>query len=130
MPQSLTTDARFAAAFAQIAAIIRKETHNDASLFRMLADIVPHNATFAYALGMHIADVLDGHQQGGDVAYTEVLVEAYRRTLFDPLAAAKHGPDYFDGDPERAEDFARTVRTYAYLDARDSTLQNAIKHLH
>jgi hypothetical protein len=109
MNTTLSNDARLAAAFAQMAQLIRKETHNDASIFAMLAQIIPVNPTFAYSLAQHIADVLNEHHEAVD--YNEVLVEAYRRALFDPLHAQKHGSDYFEGDPARAEEFVHAMHT-------------------
>jgi hypothetical protein len=108
-----TTRARFDAAFQQIAEVMRKETHNDASIFRVVADSIPHNPHFACSLAFNVAVVLDGHADGVD--YTDVLVEAFRRTVFPVGAEGEHTEDYFDGDPAKAEELARSITLHAGL---------------
>lgn len=102
-----TEQDKIAAAFQQIASIIRTETHNDATLFNVVAQSIQSHPAFAFVLATNIAEVLDN--AAGDVQYHEVLVEAYRRTLF-----AKDGDDcakfdMFAGDGDAALEFARVV---------------------
>lgn len=120
-----TTQARFDAAFQQIAGVMRKETHNDASLMHVIADTIPHNPSFACALAGNIAKVLDGHTDAVD--YTEVLVEAFRRTVFPKGAEGADTCDWFDGDPAKAEEFARAITLHDKLEDK-FIIRNAARH--
>jgi hypothetical protein len=100
---------RINAAFAQIAESLRKETHTDASLFGMIAHIIPTQPEFAAALCENIGRVMADAED--EIDYVEVNVEAWRRTLFSPQA--EHGGptiDLFGGDPAKAEEFAANIR--------------------
>lgn len=94
---------RINAAFAQIAEVLEHEEHNDASLFGMISGLIPHNAVLATVLASNIAVILDG--TGEEVNYTDVLVEAYRISLFERIEGAQFY-DAFEGDPAEAEQFA------------------------
>jgi len=126
MSMEMTTGQRFAAAFAKIAAIIRTETHNDASIIRTIVAMVPVNAVFGYTFGSAVADVLD--EQTGEIDYTEVVVEAYRRTLFDLTTIQRYGLDYFGGDPQKAEEFARAMELL-YRNESLQLIANASRYL-
>lgn len=100
--------ARINAAFQQIAESLRKETHTDASLFGMIAHIIPQQPEFAAALCENIGRVME--EQTAEIDYVEINVEAWRRTLFAPQA--EHGGptiDLFAGNPAKAEEFAANL---------------------
>ena len=126
MSMEMTTEQRFAAAFAKIAAIIRTETHNDVTIIRMIVEMIPINATFAVALGRAIADVL--HEQTEAVDYTEVVVEAYRLVLFDLGAIEQYDVDYFGGEPDRAEEFAHAME-FMHRNGNLQLIANASRYL-
>lgn len=99
---------RINAAFQQIATRLRGETHTDASLFGMIAHIIPQQPEFAAALCANIGHVME--EQTGEIDYVEIHVEAWRRTLFAPQS--EHGGptiDLFAGDPAKAEQFAANL---------------------
>lgn len=105
---------RIDAAFQQIAEIIRRETHDDASIFRLIAEAIRINPPFAAALSRGIAQVMDDIHQ--EIDYTEVLVKALRYTLFVPYAEYAHGLDIVCGDPDNAENFAKALDGMGHID--------------
>lgn len=106
MDTQVTDQTRIAAAFAQIAEVIRAETHNDATIFRMIAEMTMAAPGFTAAFSFNVANVLD--EATGEIDYTEVVVEAYRRTLFSKEHAEKYGYTHCS-DVASAEQFAARV---------------------
>ena len=105
-PIGMSDRDRINAAFAQIAAIIRKEKHNDASIFRMISTMIVPNPSFAFSFSSNVSEILDSITT--EVDYTEIVVEAYRRSLFRPNRAGING-SFFCDDPDAAEEFARAI---------------------
>lgn len=101
---------RFHAAFQQIAAILEQEEHNDASLFRVISGLVPHNPLLAVVISNNIANILDQHTDGADLSYTQVLTDAYRVSLFERTDGFDFY-DAFENKPEEAEQFAINFKT-------------------
>ncbi len=104
MPTPAQNQKRFDAAFEQFAAIMRKETHNDASLFRMISGMAEYNPLFAGTFSGHLADTLD--ECTGEVEYTTAAIEAWKRTL---LPAPRTTHDYFEGKVKDFEEFIAAV---------------------
>lgn len=102
--------ARLRAAFQQIAAVLREETHNDASLFRTISTLAQSNPVLASVLAGNIASILDNAH--GDVIYTDVLIEAYRISLFERVEGEMFY-DAFDGNVNDAEQFASNFKRIA-----------------
>ncbi len=125
MTTTLSNQQRFDAAFAQIAAVIRKENHNDASILRMVADMMASDVEFAHGFARHVADVLDEHTES--VNYTDIVVEAFRRALFDETTTNKYQTNYFGGDPAKAESF---VQTMCKADASGALSFDISKYMH
>lgn len=114
---------RFDAAFEQIAVIIRKEQHNDASLIRMISGMALANPAFAADFGAHVANILDLQEQ--EVDYTDVVIEAYRTSLF---ISSETG--FFGGDPDKAEEFVHALVTMAGSATAETSLVAATRLLH
>lgn len=95
------------AAFRQIADVIRTETHNDVTLFRVVAESIQVNPDYARVLSTNISDVLD--DAPGEVEYHDVLIEAYRRTLFARPEETCMKYDMWQGDGDKALTYANTV---------------------
>lgn len=105
MSNPISNSARINAAFDRIAAIIRREKHNDASVIRMIMSMLGTNFEFAQAFGACVADTLDKHE--AEVDYTEIVIEAYRAALFTYDGCP------FKDDPQSAEAFAETMEWMA-----------------
>ncbi len=99
MTTPVSDQARVDAASAEIAAIIKAEEHNDASIFRVIGEFIKFNPTFAHRVSHAVADLLDATK--GEINYSYILAEAYCHTLF-----GEGGP--FSTHPESAESFAKS----------------------
>lgn len=121
----VSKQARMDAAFNEIAEIIRKEIHNDATIFSMIAQMIPHSPGFAATFAQNVAVVLNGCDDAVD--YTEVVVSAYKRTLFPDHPCAVGVVDFFEGDPQRAEEF---VSSLAALVSNGGTVMQSFGLLH
>ncbi len=99
MTTPVSDQARVDAASAEIAAIIKAEEHNDASIFRVIGELVKFHPEFAHRVSHAVADLLDATK--GEINYSYILAEAYCHTLFGP-----GGP--FEHRPESAETFAQS----------------------
>ena len=108
----------YAMAFQQLAQNLRREIHTDASLFGMVAHLIPHHPVFAAALCENIGRILA--ETSEPIDYVEVHIEAYRRTLFTAPDEDHGGPslDLFEGDPRKAEEFAHNVQVIQAAGAR------------
>ncbi len=126
MKHPISNAARINAVFDEIAAHIRREEHNDASIIRMIADIIPHNASFASFFASNVAAILDGHTESVD--YVEVVVEAYRRTLIPVPGSMDFTLDVFGNDPERAEGFLHSMKLHSAL-ADAHIVRNTLRYL-
>lgn len=83
------------AAFTRLEAeYIRTEEWTDIDIFTLVGNFCDADPNIARALAFHSRDVL---HEAGDVElnYTDVVVEVYRRTFFDPAEAAKYGTERF-----------------------------------
>jgi hypothetical protein len=94
-----------------MAQAIRLNSYSAADLFYMIADLTPANPPLAVALGRHAADILTGFDAEDDhppaADWTEIVVEAYRRALFDPERSPRYGTGYFIGNPAAARAFVQ-----------------------
>lgn len=82
------------AIFQHMEAAIRLNTYEAHDFLFMVADLIPANPTLAAALGKHAAEFIESPDSPEDVSWTDIVVEAYRRALFDTVYSAKYGTDY------------------------------------
>lgn len=80
--------------FQHMEAAIRLNTYESHDFLFMVADLIPNNPTLAAALGKHAAEFIESPECPDTVEWTDIVVEAYRRALFDTVYSAKYGTDY------------------------------------
>jgi hypothetical protein len=130
MSKAVSDRARFDAAFHEFAQIIRQEEHNDASIFRMISEMIPYQPMVATAFAANVARLLDEEQ--GEVDYVQVVIEAWGLTLFSSEQDRDAGypfVDAFQGDPAKAEELVRLSRAHDDLGAT-SIITTASFQLH
>ncbi len=75
---------------------IRLNDYDADDLLFMVADLIPANPILAAAISNHAADFIK--EQNGEHTWTDIVVEAYRRALFDIEASQLYGTSYFIGN--------------------------------
>ena len=86
--------------FAHMEQAIRLHDYDPADLFYMIADLTPVNPTLAVAIGKHAHDFIKSEECDENTEWTDIVVEAYRRALFDEEASPLYGTGYFIGRPD------------------------------
>lgn len=82
---------------------IRTNDYDADDLLFMIADLIPTNPTLAGAISRHASDFIK--EQDGEHTWTDIVVEAYRRALFDIEASQLYGTSYFIGNLEAMTTF-------------------------
>lgn len=82
---------------------IRLSVYEADDLLYMVADLIPANPTLAAAISMHAADFINAATELH--SWTDIVVEAYRRALFDENYSVLYGTDYLIGNLEHMENF-------------------------
>jgi hypothetical protein len=82
--------------FSMMEQAIRLNDYDADDLLFMIADLIPANAVLAGAISNHAADFIK--EQNGEHTWTDIVVEAYRRALFDVEASQLYGTSYFIGN--------------------------------
>jgi hypothetical protein len=95
-PQHPAGQGKTDALFALMEQAIRQNGQYAASdLLYMLADLTPTSPDLAAAIGRHAADFIQGDGCTEDTPWTDIVVEAYRRALFDAEKSPLYGTGYF-----------------------------------
>ncbi len=82
--------------FAMMEQAIRLNNYDADDLLFMIADLIPANPILAGAISNHAADFIK--EQDGEKTWTDIVVEAYRRALFDVEASQLYGTGYLIGN--------------------------------
>lgn len=91
--------------FAKLDKAIRKEKYEAADLFALIGSFIQEAPGIAYAMSQHASEILAPGHPIPYGTYTDVAVEVYRRTFFDPEEAAKYGTDQMVNDPVALDHF-------------------------
>lgn len=94
--------------FAMMEDAIRLNTYQADDLFSMVADLIPVNAVLAEAIAKHASDFIVDIRNWGEqesTTWTDIVVEAYRRSLFDIEYSALYGTSYFVTNLPAMKDF-------------------------
>lgn len=85
--------AEFDEIFSTMEEAIRLNKYNSDDLLQMVGDLIMSSPVLAHAITMHAADFIKEVDE--DVTWTDIVVEAYRRALFDIEKSAQYGTGYF-----------------------------------
>ncbi len=91
--------------FGMMEQAIRLNTYEADDLLFMVADLIPANPILAAAISKHAADFIHEDSIEGETSWTDIVVEAYRRALFDVEKSQLYGTDYFLGNLPAMENF-------------------------
>ena len=69
--------------FKRLAQRLREDMIDDADIFHILGEYVIDLPQFAQNLAFHVRDMLREQDGTKDIPYGEILIEGYRRCLFD-----------------------------------------------
>jgi hypothetical protein len=80
--------------FAMMEQAIRLNDYGSDDLLYMVADLIPVNPTLASAIAQHAGDFMKNDAVAGETTWTDIVVEAYRRALFDLEKSPLYGTGY------------------------------------
>lgn len=105
---------------------IRLNEYDPGDLFWMIADLTSVNPQLATAIGKHASDFIKSDECTEETEWTDIVVEAYRRALFDEEASQLYGTGYFIGKPDLMKKFVNDfIRDHTM---NTSTLPNYTAH--
>lgn len=84
--------------FGMMERAIRLNEYGPDDLLQMVGGLVLTGPVLAQAISMHAADFIRDAQD--EVTWTDIVVEAYRRALFDIEKSQLYGTGYFLGKPD------------------------------
>lgn len=87
---------------------IRINTYEANDLMFMIADLIPANPVLAAAVANHAGDFIKSDDVTPDTTWTDIVVEAYRRALFDLVASPRYGTDYMVKNLEKMREFVNS----------------------
>lgn len=82
--------------FGMMERAIRLNEYGPDDLLQMVGGLVLTGPVLAQAISMHAADFIRDSQD--EVTWTDIVVEAYRRALFDSEKSPLYGTGYFVGN--------------------------------
>lgn len=77
--------------FSHMEAAIRLNEYKAHDFLFMVTDLIPANPTLAASIGKHAAEFIESDACRDDSTWTDIVVEAYRRALFDVTLSPKYG---------------------------------------
>lgn len=102
---------------------IRLNTYEADDLMYMIADLIPASPALAAAISNHAADFI--HEREAEHSWTDIVVESYRRSLFDIDASAKYGTSYLtDNIPAMREFVTSYIRNQTLGSNTELTMNN------
>lgn len=105
------TQADYDKVFALMDAAIRLNEYGLDDWLEMLAEVCPQNPALARALMHHSATFMreTAEVERDGTTVTDIIVESYRRALFDAVYSPMHGTGWFMG---RLDDMTNFVTSY------------------
>lgn len=80
--------------FGHLEHAIRLEEYEGHQFLDMVADLIVDNQKLATALLKHASEFIESAQCSAEATWTDILVESYRRALFDAELSPKYGTDW------------------------------------
>jgi hypothetical protein len=84
--------------FEPLRQVLAKQTFFDYTLYDIIADFVTVQPQVAYAMASHARDITQ-HEADEDMTYTDLVIEVYRRTFYDPDKSKEYGTSFYADDP-------------------------------
>lgn len=105
IPPTLPTQADYDKVFALMEAAIRVNEYGLEDWLDMLAELCPQNPALARSLMLHSAQFMRERAADTHTSLTDIIVESYRRALFDTHYSPLYGTGWFMNRIDDMTDF-------------------------
>ena len=91
--------------FSHLEQAIRLDEYEAFGFLDMVAELIGDNPVLATAILKHASEFVESEECTPDSSWTDIVVESYRRALFDTEYSPKYGTDWLVKNPAAMRQF-------------------------